>query len=97
MLRLLRIMKLLQVFHQVQNAIYNELLAICWNIAKHILAVILSTHLISCTWYYIGILGEEEGGEQLSWVLENRMEERALRYRYATSLHRAVMQLHGTM
>lgn len=88
-LRLLRILKLKRILEGIEDQINSETLSIFFSIVKIIQSLLLANHIVSCTWFAIG--SSAEPGSP-SWIQRYDMEDRALRYKYVTSLHWSLTQ-----
>lgn len=89
-LRLLRLLKAGVIFHEFLEHYASDMVLILADIAKLIVFVLFSNHVIACVWYTIGVLD----GFDRTWVKANRMEQegRDIYYRYFTSLHWSMTQ-----
>jgi len=90
-LRLVRLLRLVRVFHlmtDIGDLVYAEHLKMGFHIIQTLLFIMLVSHFIACTWFFVGISGAPEH----SWVHSRDLEHRELAYRYLTCLHWSLAQ-----
>jgi len=93
-LRLLRLLKLRKIFNEIQDHINTEMLATSFTIIRIIVGLVVANHIIACGWFALGEskIGKGDGDNEHSWVAANKMMERNIGYRYATSMHWSLTQ-----
>jgi len=102
-LRLLRLLKLRRMMAELQDHISSEYTYLLINLCKLLFFILFLNHGIACGWYWLGRQGwkarkrnwlsaskllKSDFGTESEWVLEDR----AIGYRYATSLHWTLTQ-----
>jgi len=92
-LRLVRLLRLRHIFDTIRDSIHTESGAVYFDISMRMLSLLLVSHLVACIWYGLGTQGD---GDR-KWVHQTGTDDGSVSYRYATSLHWALSQLHGTM
>jgi len=94
MLRMLRLLRLLRMPALIRNTFHNmftDRIMVAASIAKVMVCIVTSSHIIACLWYGIGM--EQPGGR--SWLDEaglNRVTSSTW-YKYTTSLHWSLSQV----
>eukprot|EP00927_Polykrikos_kofoidii_P078361 TRINITY_DN75194_c0_g1_i1.p1 TRINITY_DN75194_c0_g1~~TRINITY_DN75194_c0_g1_i1.p1 ORF type:complete len:1006 (-),score=104.23 TRINITY_DN75194_c0_g1_i1:30-2969(-) len=89
LLRLLRCLKVAGVLRHILKHVHSEVLLVWLGILQRLLLIMVLSHNIACTWYYLGRWG---GYGELSWVHQAGLVERESSYSYATALHWSLTQ-----
>jgi len=89
MLRLLRLLKVHGLLSELIDRVHSEFCLIMLGIARVIVSIMLINHLIACSWYGIGTMGESR---EDTWVYQNNLPDKELIYKYTTALHWSLTQ-----
>jgi len=89
MVRLLRLLKVHGLLSDLIERVHSEFCLIMLGIARVIVSIMLINHLIACSWYGVGTIGE---GWEDTWVHQNGLPSKHLGYKYTTALHWSLTQ-----
>jgi len=81
--------KVYLAFNNVTVSLQNERYLLICGMARVVVGIVLTSHLIACMWYFIGTWDESS---QNTWVKENQLQNQGVGYRYFTALHWALTQ-----
>lgn len=91
-LRLLRGMKTAQILKMIEDRINSEVLGTLWNVAKLLIVILCATHLMACTWYWLGGISDAAEPNWHSEYLDTHPSGDTFLYKYTTSFHWAITQ-----
>jgi len=93
MIRLLRLARMSEVLNLLTERLDSEKLVILIDMAKLMVVMVGSAHLLGSMWYAIGNADNSE----LNWLVQEGYKERSLGFRYVMSLRWAISQYAGGM
>lgn len=89
--RLLRVLKMRHFIEKLQDRLNSEYSRAFFGILKQMVYIVIGDHFLACAWYGLG------RWDKRGWVHQDGLLSMSLGYRYLTSLHWSLSQLHGTM
>jgi len=87
--RLLRIMKLRWILVSLNDRTTSEYSAILWNIFKMFGVMLLTSHFVSCAWFYVADSSRDLGD---TWISVHGFEGDGWFYVYLTAFHWSITQ-----
>lgn len=81
-LRLLRVFKLKRLLYKIEEYIVTDTLTLIMDSTKILLVIFFMTHLMACTFYFIG--DYESSDEPLTWITVNDIQDLSNYEKYIT-------------
>lgn len=88
-LRLLRVLKMEGGYRKMQERINSNIALMVSGIIKLVLWLVTVNHFLGCFWYALGTATED------GWATQPEFVETTILYRYLTSVHWSLSQIHG--